>query len=282
MTRPGAFALMAALVAAALTSSPVSAGEDGPRRVVSMNVCTDQLAILIAGEGQLHSVSYLAFLPEASALAAEASRFARNHGLAEEIFLMRPDLVIAGTYTTRPTVDMLRRLGFPVEEFAPESSFDDVRANMIRMGDLLGRQKRAADLVAALDRGLAEAADSPTGKTVATYSANSFTSGAGSLSNAVIEASGLDNLGTKLGIFGGGYLPLELLVLADPDLVAVDGREYAAPALAVENFVHPAFRRAAAGRRLVKVPARTWICGGPFNLEAVRILRAAVEGEARP
>ena len=282
MTRPGASLLFAALVAVLFLSSPLAPAEGAPRRVVSMNVCTDQLAILIAGEGQLHSVSYMAFLPEASALADEASGFAKNHGLAEEIFLMRPDLVLAGTFTTRPAVDMLRRLGFQVEEFPPESSFDDVRANITRIGELLGRQARAADLVAELDRGLAEAADNPTGKTVATYSANSFTSGAGSLSNAVIEASGLDNLGRKLGIAGGGYLPLELLVLSDPDLVAVDGREYAAPALAVENFVHPAFRRAAAGRRLVKVPAKTWICGGPFNLEAVRILRAAVEGEAKP
>lgn len=281
MPRPRAWPLLAALGAAMLLSPPLASAQSVPRRVVSLNVCTDQLAILIAGEGQLHSVSDMAFLPEASVLAAEASRFVKNHGLAEEIFLMRPDLVLAGTYTTRQAVEMLRRLGFRVELFPPESSFDDVRANIVRIGDLLGRRARAADLVAALDRGLAEAAENPSGKTVATYSANSFTSGAGSLSNAVIEAAGLDNLGKKLGITGGGYLPLELLVLSDPDFVAVDGREYAGAALAVENFVHPAFRRAAAGR-LVEVPANTWICGGPFNLEAVRILRAAADGEARP
>ncbi len=45
---------------------PASAGpiEQAPRRVVSMNLCTDQLAILDARPGQLHSVSYLAKRPD--------------------------------------------------------------------------------------------------------------------------------------------------------------------------------------------------------------------------
>lgn len=272
--------LAAAAVAMLLISPAAAAGEGPARRVVSMNVCTDQLAMLIAGEGQLHSVSYLAREAGASALATEAGRYAVNHGLAEEIFLMEPDLVLAGTYTTRATVGMLRRLGFRVEEFAPEGSFDDVRANIVRIGTLLGREARAAELVAILEGGLAEAAADASGKTVATYSANSYTSGDGSLSNAVIEAAGLENLGKKLGIAGAGFLPLESLVLADPDLVAVDGPENGASALAVDTFAHPAFRRFASAKGVVEVPASTWICGGPFNLEAIRLLRTAAGEEA--
>jgi len=271
-----------ALALAALLPLPPAAAEEGaPRRVVSLNVCTDQLAMLIAGEGQLHSVSYMAQLPEASMLHEEAARYPVNHGLAEEVFLMQPDLVLTGTFTTRATTALLRRLGFRIEEFPPETSFDDVRENMLRLGRLLGRDARAAELVAALDRGLAGGAAGATGKLVATYSANSYTSGGGSLAGAVIEAAGLKNLGARLGIAGAGYLSLESLVLANPDLVAVDGREYDAPALAVENFVHPAFRRVAGDTKLVNVPARSWLCGGPFNLEAVRILRAAAEGTGR-
>jgi iron complex transport system substrate-binding protein len=80
-----------------------------------MNVCTDQLAMLIAGEGQLHSVSALASDPRTSAMAGEARAFPANHALAEEIFLMQPDLVLAGTFSARATVGLLRRLGFRVE-----------------------------------------------------------------------------------------------------------------------------------------------------------------------
>ena len=45
---------------------------EAPERVVSMNLCTDQLAMLLAGPGQLASVTYIATHPRASAMAEEA------------------------------------------------------------------------------------------------------------------------------------------------------------------------------------------------------------------
>lgn len=263
---------------------PAMAGEP-PRRVVSMNVCTDQLAMLIAGEGQLRSVSYLARDPVTSVLAEQAARYPVNHGLAEEVFLIHPDLVVAGTYSTRTTVDLLRRLGVRVEEFAPESSIDDIRANINRMGDVLGRPQRAAELIAELDRGLAGlAAARPPNRSVAPYYANSFTSGAGTLVDAVVDAAGLANIADRLGLAGTVELPLELLILADPELVVGDEERYAAPALAQENFVHPAYKALLSKASRVAVPSRYTICGAPFTLEAARILQEAArqrEGAVR-
>ncbi len=264
-----------AVVVAALTFSVCGmASAQQPKRVVSMNLCTDQMAMLIADEGQLHSVSYLASESGASVLAEDAGRYVVNHGLAEEIFLMQPDLVIAGTFSTRTTVDLLRRLGFKVEEFAPENSFDDVRANLKRMGAILGREKRAAELVAELDRGLARlAANEVPQKSVALYYVNSYTSGSGTLADAIVKASGLRNISDTLGFVGTVRLPLELLLLANPDLIVAEDNRYDAPALAWENFVHPAFEAVAGGGHTVALPSKYTICGAPFTLEAVRILQ---------
>ncbi|MEO0811096.1 MAG: hypothetical protein AAFW82_10790, partial [Pseudomonadota bacterium] len=55
---------------AALVSA--NASDAAPRRVVSMNLCTDQLAMLLAAPGQLYSVSYLAGRTDASVLADRA------------------------------------------------------------------------------------------------------------------------------------------------------------------------------------------------------------------
>lgn len=281
----GAAGLGGLVLAAALALLPPASAraEEPPRRVVSMNVCTDQLAMLVAGEGQLLSVSFLAADPGTAALASEAGRYVINHGLAEEIFLMRPDLVLAGTYTARASVEMLRRLGFRVETFDPESSFADIAANIRRIGALLGREARAEELAAGLEAGLAALEAAPAlPLTVAVYSANSYTSGAGSLSNAVIEAAGLKNLGTELGIYGLARLPLERLVLEHPDLVVLGDAGYDKPALAQENFSHPAFRAIAGDGRLVRIPDSRWICGGPFTLDAVRLLREAAQRAAAP
>ncbi|WP_148913779.1 ABC transporter substrate-binding protein [Neoaquamicrobium microcysteis] len=253
-----------------------ASGETAPKRVVSMNVCTDQLAMLVAGEGQLHSVSNLAADPGISVLADEAGRYVVNHGMGEEVFLMGPDLVLAGTFTAQPAVEMLRRLGFRVEQFPPESTFEGIRDSIRRMGQLLGRQERAEELVAELEAGLDDLLREPVANlSVAVYSANSYTSGEGSLSHAVIEAAGLTNITDKLGIAGVQRIPLEQLVLADPDIVVLGEQHYEKPALAQENFQHPAFRAIASGDRLVRIPDRYWICGAPFTLEAARMLRQA-------
>lgn len=269
-------ALPLALAGTMLAAAPAAA--EPPKRVVSMNVCTDQLAMLMAGQGQLHSVSYLARDPETSVLAERARGLVVNHGLAEEVFLMQPDLVLAGTYTTRSTVALLRRLGIRVEEFAPDNSIAEIRSNILRMGEVLERRERAAELVAELDHGVAELAARPASdRTVATYYANSYTSGAGTLVDDIVKLSGLVNVADRLGLSGTARLPLEMLVLAQPDLIAGGGERYDAPALAQENFVHPAYRAIAGQGSAVPIPARYTICGAPFTLEAAHLLRDAAD-----
>ena len=266
--------LLAHCLAMAHAVTPAYA--EPPRRVVSINVCTDQLAMLLAAPGQLVSVSFLAADPDVSALASMASDYQLNHGMGEEVFLLNPDLVLAGTYTNFATLALLERLGFRVERFAPEQSFSDVRENILRMGSLLGVEERAKQIVAELDDGLqrlAQAQLSPL--TVATYASNSYTTGKNSLSEAVIEAAGLTNLGSKIGIHGGGHLPLEVLILSTPEIIANDSPIYHAPALAQENFVHPAYRALLEKAHSASVPSPSWICGGPFNLVAAERLQDA-------
>jgi iron complex transport system substrate-binding protein len=272
---------MAGLTAAiALVAAAHSAQAEAPMRVVSMNLCTDQLAMLLASEGQLYSVSYLAKEPTASVLAEEAASFVTNHGLAEEIFLMKPDLILSGTYTTRATVDILKRLGFRVEEFQPESSFDDIRANVRRMGTLLGREAQAEEILNAMDAALASIPPrSATAPTIALYYANQFTSGRDTLAGEVVNRAGLNNLGETLGLQGTQKLSLEQLVMAKPDLIAAHD-DYPTPALAYEVQVHPAFRAALQGKDLIDVPDKYWICGAPFTAQAVKLLSDAAQRES--
>jgi iron complex transport system substrate-binding protein len=260
---------------AALT---LAAAEPAPQRVVSINLCTDQMAMLMAAPGQLKSVSFLATEKGTSMMVDEAARYPLNHGQAEEVFLMQPDLVLAGTYTAKATVGLLKELGFRVEQFKPASSFDDVRTSLIRMGSLLHREPRAAELVAELDQGLAElAARKVPHKNAAFYYANSYTSGSGTLADAIVKAAGLTNMGETLGFKGMTRLPLELLIAANPDIIIEGDSQYSAPALAKENFVHPAFT--ALSGRIVPIPDKYTICGAPFTLEASRMLQRAALGQ---
>jgi iron complex transport system substrate-binding protein len=260
------------ILGAALLLAPLAAAEP-PRRVVSANLCTDQLAMLIAAPGQLVSVSQVARDPVSSAMAAEAEGFAVNHGTAEEIFLLAPDLVLAGEYLGPDARLTLERLGLRVETFRIDSSLKDVRANILRMGALLGRAARAAELVATLDAALAPPPPGPR-PTAALFYANAYTSGAGTLADEILRQAGLDNLAARQGVSGLARLPLELLALEAPDLLVI-GQDYTTPALAQAVLRHPAAR--ALGSERTAVADNLWVCGLPQTAQAVMALRAWVE-----
>jgi len=247
---------------------------DSPKRVVSINVCTDQLAILLAREGQLQSVSYLSQDPELSVMAAKARQLPANHAQAEEVFLMKPDLVLAGTFSSRATVGLLRRLGVRVEEFAPARSFSDIEDHLRRMGELLGRQAETGRELDKMKAALAAIQQPVRRKTVALYYANSYTSGRGTLVDEAVRLAGLDNLADQAGVSGSAPLSLEKLVLEKPDILVRSSRERA-PALAFENFEHPALRALERQARAVTIADNLTVCGGPFSVEAVAELAEA-------
>lgn len=270
----GARLLAVACVAGAFALGGAQA-HAAPRRVVSMNLCTDQLAMLVAAPGQIASVSWLSQDPHGSAMAAEARKYPANHGQAEEVFAFRPDLVIAGAYTTRTTVRLLRRLGVRVAEFKWVDSLGDIRDRLRRMGAVLGREEAAAAIIAKFDADLAAARVTDDARPrAALYYANSYTSGTGSLADDILKAAGLSNIATGLGYRGTAFLSLEELVMARPDLL-VTGRKGEAPALAGEVLTHPALRAMQKSAGQVPVADRNWVCGTPFVIAAIRRLVAA-------
>ena len=265
----------AVALAAALGLWPGAAAADAPPgRVVSMNVCTDQLAMMLAAPGQLVSVSDLASDPLTSAMAdeARAGGYRVNRGQAEEIFLMKPDLVLAGRYTSRDTVEILRRLGIEVAEFSTATSFEDVRTNLRRVGGLLGRAAEAEAAVAAFDARLAALTEGQGQRPLAAlYFANGYTTGRGTLSNEILSAAGFDNLAARMGRTGGATLALERLVMAAPDLI-ITGVKYPGASRSEEILDHPALRSLTAKR--AAVASAYWICGTPRVLDAAETLAA--------
>lgn len=241
-----------------------------------MNLCTDQLAMLLARPGQLVAVSPIARDTIASAMWREAEAVPVHAGSAEAILGLAPDLVLAGAWDPPATLAMLRRLGIRVETFPVERSFDDVEANVRRMGALLGSSEAAGRMVAhmrarldGLARGSAPEGARPR---AALYYANGYTSGSDTLADAILSAAGLANVAAERGLAGLASLPLEALVMERPDLLVL-GQDYASPALAQGILRHPAIGALDAGR--ATVADSLWVCGTPRAVDAVAALSEA-------
>lgn len=266
----GTDALAVSSAAFAHSSQPDASAP--PRRVVSVNLCTDQIAMALAAPGQLVSVSHLAREPQSSAMVAEAQRFPVNHGRAEEVYLLAPDLVLAGGYGGA-SVALLHRLGVPVVEVPPPNSLEDARAAIAQVGAALGREPEAAAMLADFDARLA-ALSLPTGgdrPLAATWGPNGYSSGGATLAGDVLRAAGFSLLADRLGMQGSGYITLESLVMADPALI-VTGTPYPGASRAEEIVTHPAL--SSLSGRVVHVPDPLWTCPTPRLLDALALLAA--------
>lgn len=263
-----------AIVALGLMATPAAAQ---PERIVSLNLCTDQMALMLAPRETIRSISYLAARPDISAASDRAQGIPLNHGRSEEILPLSPDIVLAGRYTSRATVFLLERLGYPVLDLDISRSIADVRERVREVGHALAAETAADAAIAAMDARLAALAPPPGTRrpTALYYQLNSHTAGTDTLVSDVMAHAGLDNLGARLGVHGHGRVPLETLLALEPEILVVDDRKPQAPALAYEALQHPALQAMIARSHEVVVPTRLWICGIPAVVEAVAILAEA-------
>src|SRR5829696_6392920 len=124
--------------AACLLALIATAGQASPQRVVSLNLCADELVLRLATPGTVKSVTWLARDSTLSNVADSARAVPVNRGLAEDVIPLAPDLVIAGAYTTRTAVAMLKRVGVPVLELSVPTSIEQALQQIIDVAVVLG------------------------------------------------------------------------------------------------------------------------------------------------
>lgn len=257
-------------------AAAAGSASNSPSRIVSLNLCTDQLLMLLAERQTIASVTYLAANAETSIMAKQVGDIYLNHGQAEEIIGLSPDLVLAGQYGARAGVNILQKLGYRVEKFDSAHNFDGIRLNLRRLGSLIHRSQKAESLIAAMDRILhAEVITSLESKreTFTTYDVNGYVAGKDTLLAAVADAAGYQTLGDRLGFSGYRQLPLEELLLIKPDLIDLGNEWSQPPSLASESMRHPALKVLLDQTEQMDLPGATWTCGLPVLAEVVVKLR---------
>ncbi len=262
----------------ALTSMQATA-DDALPRVMSLNVCTDQLVLALADPGQILSLSALADDPDLSFHSRAAAAYPKNRGLAEEAFLVRPDIVVTGTYSLHNTTQLLRHVGMRVETFDYAQTLESVPGAVRRMGQILGQEARAEAIASTYEAELGALSSTPAAKAPAAiiYEQNGVVLSSGTLADSVLTAAGFRNLAAERGYEGMVPYPLELLVRDRPDLVLLASPFPGAPSLADQFVEHPAIAAIPALRRKSVAPRGSWACAGPFTIEAVRALKALRE-----
>lgn len=229
-------------------------------RVVSLNLCSDQLLVLLAPE-RIAALSTLARDPALSFVAGRAAALPQVRADAESVLRLKPDLVLAGRYGAQATLSLLETRGVHVLRLEQPRSFDDVRMQLREVAAALDVPDRAEALVAAMDARLAALPRPAQPIQALLWQPRGWTSGPGTLGDAVLSAAGLANASA------GGQIGIEALLARPPDLL-VTATAPSYPSLATDMLRHPAL----AGLPRRAVPPALLICGGPFTAKAAELL----------
>ena len=272
MIRSAVLSALIALAAGGASAAP------RPMRVMSVNQCADQLVMMMLPPERIASITYLGGRSAvAPALAAKARSLKANHGLSEEALADRPDLIVAGRYTTTTLRKLAKQAGIPVIELEPAEDFDAIRAQTLRLGRAFGEQARAKALVAHMDAVLAELKrTAPRRRIVAIgWNGGGRVVGRRSLFDAILTAAGGDNPAADQGAFERTLDLEQLLSLKPQPDVLLYASGHAGGLAGRDNARRPILVRAY-GPRLLAYGQDAYQCGTPYAADEAVALRRAM------
>jgi iron complex transport system substrate-binding protein len=261
--RAFAFALAISLVApAAAEAAPP------PRRVASLNLCTDELLLLLADPRQIASVTHLSQQEAETPLWREARRHARNDGSLLSVAGMRPDLVLTMGGGARDRLRIAARLRMHTLDLPFAQSLDDVTRSIRQVAGALGRPAAGEALVGRIDR-LRSTAPARGLDTI-------WLGGGGrTVAPTGLEAQWMRLAGLAQRPMQGDRVSLEQLAVRPPAVLLRSDYRAGQYSAGQRWLAHP-LARAARSARTIATDGRRWTCMGPLLIDEIVRLRGTV------
>lgn len=240
-----------------------------PRRIVSLNLCADQLVLALSDRGQIAALTRNATDPEMSGEAARARGLPVLRNSAEQLLGLNPDLVV-GMPASRSAP--LRALGATVDykllDLDAANTVDQIYASIRQTAVAVGHPARGEALIARMQARLAGLPRPGAGKVAAYYQRRGFMTGTGTLIDDLMQRMGLENLAAKLGKPPLSQLSLEEIVAARPDYLIVESATDTVVDQGTEMLHHPAL----AGIPRISIPQAWTVCGSPAYVDAAEAM----------
>jgi iron complex transport system substrate-binding protein len=246
-----------------------------PTRIVSMNPCADGILLDLARAEQIAAISHYSQDPASTSLPLrQAMRFAATGDTAEQVIALNPDLVIAGSHVSLPTVMALRRLGIPLLQLPVPQSLDENARQITQIAEAVGARQRGRALNARITQALERArpADGTRAVPALIWQEGGMVPGTGTLADELLTRTGFTNLSASYGLAQWDVMPLENLLARPPALLLTDRSKQGGAQARMLH--HPAV--AALGKRIAvkDFAPRLLHCAGPTLIEAAARLAA--------
>lgn len=263
--------LLTILIIAAAGASAAAAAPRPPARIVSLNLCADQYLLALADPAQIVALTRFARDPNMSAAANAARTIPVSRGSAEDVLMLRPDLVISSPFRRQTVAAVLAGRNVATLDLPPADSYTAIVTQVRQVAAAIGHSDRGETLIRRMDTALARLPRVPGGgRTAAYYQRRGFLTGTGTLVDELMQRLGLANLATRLGKPALSQLSLEQMVLARPDYLIVESATDRVTDQGTEMLHHPILDRIPR----LRIPEAWTVCGGPAYVLAAQSLAA--------
>ncbi len=254
-----------------------------PQRIVSLDYCADQYVLKMVEPYRILAVSPDADKPfsymQARAKALKASGLKTVRSSAEDVLILKPDLVVRSYGGGPNATKFFEQAGVPVLNVGWAGDLAGIKRVTREMAEGLGVSQRGEDIVRNMETRL-EAITKKSDNNRALYMTPSgVTSGPGSLIDEMLTTAGLDNFQDQPG---WRSLPLERLAYEQPDLIAAaffDTNDRSRDRWSAMR--HPIAKAQIETLPTVALSGSVMSCGGWFTMDGIEALAARqyVEGD---
>ncbi|MEO6247608.1 MAG: hypothetical protein ABIO85_03370 [Sphingomicrobium sp.] len=233
-------------------------------RVASLNLCTDEYALLLAHPSELVSVTRLSHDPAESVLEPTARGIASNRGRLEDVLADRPTLLLTMGGAGRSSGAIARAIGLRLIDLHSPANLDDVASNLVHVAAALGDRSRASPYLATL---------AFLRRTAPARLRDSIWIGGGGLSvtPGSLSAQWMALAGLRQRALPGGRASLETLVTSPPNILLKSNYRSGQMSQGQRWLNHPSLSRMPSRR--VTADGRRWTCAGPLVIDEIVRLR---------
>lgn len=254
----------ASLAALGALAAPASAAAPS---VASLNLCTDEYALLLAGPSQVASVSYLSHDPQETPLWRSARRAVANDGSILSVARHRPRLILTMGKAGRGSERIARALGARLLVLPYPQSLDDIDAAIVQVSAALGRETSGRQWRERLGRLRSTAP-------VAAREVLWLGGGGRTMAATGLGAQWLRLAGYRPSRVANDQVTLESLLARQPTLLIRPLYRRGQVSGETRWLDHPAHRQVRTTRSLA-TDGRRWTCMGPSLIAEIERLRGS-------
>ena len=242
-------------------------GEAGaaPKRVASLNLCTDELLLMLGHSRQIVSVTHLSQQQAETPLWRQARRHRRNDGSLISVTALKPDLVLTMGGGVRDRTGIAAKLGMRTLDLPYPRRLSDMETSIAKLAAVLGRPQVGRQLLAQIGS-LRRSAPARGRDTV-------WLGGGGrSVPAQGLAADWMRLAGLRQRPLRGDRITLEQLLVSPPAILLRS--DYRSSQYSGEQrwLSHP-LAEGTGKSRSVPTDGRRWTCMGPLMIHEVLRLR---------